>query len=278
LVHLLRWEPTNKAGLISAKFLGERFVRLPHVRAGLAYELWADPGGITLALTASTTLAELAPLELVVDQFLTFSSSIASDAWATFQSDLQHQIQSDVGDLGKGLFLEAWLRHVGLTPPIHAATGFLAPKTQTSMVCLPSASLHSIIWQTDREPLLAAVRFPSAGSPDISLSLIIAPPETKPDPEPGNPLSRSPFGDAWRSFEKTPDHHLLFTTACPLEDAGPLLGGVALLTQPSAEFSSASFPLPQTQASPLATVNEPRIKPLALIGVGDHPPTASSTG
>lgn len=171
-VHLAIWDRPSGNAIVSAKFLGERFIRLPTANQAFSYDIWTFPEGVVLTLVATAPLDRLWEKDGVIADFLQHHQEIASSPqWAAFAAQSSRLHEAERKDLEKGAFLEAWGEHLGLPEPGRSLFAFQHPDRLERVVCLPHPFLHRISTKLDSNPRYSAI---SASDLGDTVHLVVA--------------------------------------------------------------------------------------------------------
>lgn len=163
VTHLAAWLPASLEAITAARFLGERFLRLPGGQGHHSYDIWTFPQAVVLALSATAPLERLWERDAFTADFLALNDDPASSpAWIGFADHFTRIHRAERGELEKGAFLEAWRHHLGLTDQKTDRPVFRRPDQRERVICLPRPLLHRLVARLDSHPRYAAVRSPTA--------------------------------------------------------------------------------------------------------------------
>ncbi|NLI76967.1 MAG: hypothetical protein GX442_11070 [Candidatus Riflebacteria bacterium] len=172
VIHLALWNEPTPEDIVSARFLGERFVRLPGARGSLSFDLWTLPQAVVLALVATGPIDSLWERDALAADFLRLTDDPASSAaWTGFAAQCVRVHQNELLDLEKGSFLEAWFDHMGIGEFTQERFAFRRPDRIERLVCLPNPLQHRFTARLDSRPRLAALSGPA---PSDTLEVSIA--------------------------------------------------------------------------------------------------------
>ncbi len=167
VTHLAAWEHPSLETIVAARFLGERFIRLPGSQGQHSYEVWTFPQAVVLALSGNAPLDHLWERDAFTTKFLTLTDDPASSpAWNGFADHCARVHRAERGELEKGAFLESWIQHLGLGDQGADRPTFRRPDHQERVICLPRPILHRIVARLDSRPRYAALRSPSPSPPE----------------------------------------------------------------------------------------------------------------
>jgi len=173
LIRICTWENPRIGDFVSAKFIGEKFLKNSQTDHSLNFDIWPSSGKLVLTLLATVPIDRLSDTAFMIDDFLgSIDEFKSSPGWSFFCQSFQQVMQADARDLEKQAFLEAWLNHFSLENPETASFTFRSPNRIEKLSCLPEKRLHSIIWDDLGNPAIAAVRTPGSGqSVDLCLAI-----------------------------------------------------------------------------------------------------------
>ena len=158
VIHFAVWNKLSANAIVSAKFLGERFLRLPMANQAFSYDIWTFPDGVVLSLVATATLEHLWEKDGMIADFIQIHEQVASTPqWNAFSTQCSGIQEAEQCDLEKGAFLSAWVQHLGMKDDLRGKFDFTPPDRRERVVCLPHPSQHRVVSQLDFNPRFAAL-------------------------------------------------------------------------------------------------------------------------
>ena len=160
VIFLSRWNNTDINSIYSARYI-ERTLLTSDLgaKAGISSRIWIEPSGHVLAIVASSSMANLARVEqLLEDRFSPEKSSLNDQDWKNFSAMCISMTDSDLRDLYRGPFTLGWADHFGGISLSQPQQSLKLPDKQTRLIALPSSELRELVLDRNGNPWFAAAK------------------------------------------------------------------------------------------------------------------------
>lgn len=179
IYEIFSWENNSLNSFLSAKFMGELFIKEMASPASASYEVINSQFGLSLALIVSGSERSLFPAVEKTREFIGLFAKnyTAGESWSNFASRTIQIIDDDTRSFRKRSLFDAWMHHWNSEPAsLSLPVKFAPPAVQLEGFCHPEAWHHDFSYSHDVYPRFSACSLTDMpNGADIAISFGAAP-------------------------------------------------------------------------------------------------------